>query len=195
MDPLSALVAAGAYLIGSVDFGVIVPKMFGVDIYTQGSGNPGATNVLRSMGRKAAAVVVVGDMAKGLAAAMLGGLVVDKTTAFACAFFAVVGHCFPIWHRFRGGKGVATAGGAVFWLEPLLGLVLAVLWVALIAITRKASVGSLVNAMLYVPGLWWFDNGGWSLAWAAATIGLVVGRHHANIRRLLTGAENRLDTR
>jgi len=195
VEPISAIVAVGAYSIGSIDFGVIVPRMFGVDIYSHGSGNPGATNVLRSMGRKAAAVVVVGDMAKGFGAAMLGGLVVDKTTAFACAFFAVVGHCFPVWHRFRGGKGVASAGGGVLWLEPMVGLVFAAVWVLLTLITRKASVGSLVNASLYVPALWWLGNGGWSLVWSAATIVLVVGRHHANIRRLITGAENSLAPR
>lgn len=190
MDLASLSVVAAGYLTGSIDFGVLVPRLFGVDIYRVGSGNPGASNVLRSLGRGAAAVVVLGDLVKGLAAAMLGALVVGDAAGFAAGFAAVMGHCFPVWHRFRGGKGVATAGGMTFWLEPLLGLSLLLVWGLVVALTRRASVASLALAVLYVPGMLLFGRSGWPLAWTAAVALLIVVRHHANIRRLMRGTEH-----
>jgi len=115
-----------AYLLGSIDFGVIVPRMFGVDIYATGSGNPGTSNVFRSLGKGPAALVLFGDGAKGALAAAIGTLwagtvsntVSVETLAVACAFFAVVGHVVPVWHRFHGGRGVATAIGGAIFLAP-----------------------------------------------------------------------------
>ncbi len=190
--PTIAAVIAG-YLIGSVDFGVIVPRMRGVDIYAHGSGNPGTTNVLRSMGRKAAALVMVGDMAKGCLAAAIGDLVGTEAVGFAAGFAAVLGHCFPIWHRFRGGKGVATAGGMMLWLEPILGVVLLAVWAMLALVAKRASLASLVVAVALVPGVLVFGHGGWSVGWSGAAAALVVARHHENIRRLLRGVERRIE--
>lgn len=195
MNPDAATIAVlvAAYLIGSVDFGVVVPRLLGVDIYAAGSGNPGASNVLRTMGRAAGAAVLLGDMAKGVAAAALGDLVVGGPAGFGAGFVAVLGHCFPVWHRFRGGKGVATAGGVTFWMEPLLGLGSLLVWGTVVALTRRASVASLVVVAGFVPALIAFGNRGWALAWAALTALLVVARHHANIRRLLSGAEHTVE--
>jgi glycerol-3-phosphate acyltransferase PlsY len=190
MDLPALAAAAAGYLIGSIDFGVIVPRLRGVDIYVKGSGNPGATNVLRNMGRGAAAAVLLGDLLKGLAAAAIGDLVGGEAVGFAAGFAAVVGHCFPIWYRFKGGKGVAAAGGALFWLEPLLGTILLVVWIGLVAATKRASVASLALAALYVPGLAAFGHRGWSLVWAGASALLIVLRHWGNIRRLVSGAEH-----
>jgi glycerol-3-phosphate acyltransferase PlsY len=187
--PALGAVVAG-YLIGSIDFGVIVPRLRGKDIYAMGSGNPGATNVLRNLGRAAAAAVLVGDLLKGVAAAAVGDLVGTTALGFAAGFAAVVGHCFPIWYRFRGGKGVAAAGGALFWLEPLLGLVLLAVWIGLVATTRRASIASLALAVLYVPGLVVSGHREWSLVWAGASASLIVVRHWGNIRRLISGAEH-----
>jgi acyl phosphate:glycerol-3-phosphate acyltransferase len=184
----------GAYFIGSIDFGVLVPRLFGFDIYAHGSGNPGATNVLRSMGKKVAAVVVVGDLSKGFLAAMLGGLSVGPTVAAACAFAAVVGHCFPVWHRLRGGKGVAAAGGAAFWLEPLAGVAVLGVWLLVVGVTRRASVASLTVCVVYVPVMVAFGHRGWPLVWMSAMAVLIVGRHHANIRRLLGGSEHAIES-
>jgi glycerol-3-phosphate acyltransferase PlsY len=192
VDPLALAAVVAGYLLGSIDFGVIVPKMRGVDIYSQGSGNPGTTNVLRAMGRKAAAAVMVGDMTKGLAAAAIGDLTAGEAAGFAAGFAAVVGHCFPVWHRFRGGKGVATAGGAMLWLEPVLGIVLLAVWALLAYVAKRASVASLLLALALVPGALVFGHRGWSLLWAGAAALLVVVRHRENIRRLLTGAERRI---
>lgn len=190
MDVPALLSVLAGYLIGSVDFGVIVPRIGGVDIYSAGSGNPGATNVLRSMGRAAAAAVLVGDLLKGLAAGALGDLVGTEALGFAAGFAAVVGHCFPVWHRFRGGKGVAAAGGALFWLEPLLGVILLAVWAGTVGLTRRASVASLTLAVLYVPGLVLFEHRAWSLIWAGAAALLIVIRHWGNIWRLVSGSEH-----
>jgi glycerol-3-phosphate acyltransferase PlsY len=186
-------VAVAGYLVGSIDFGVIIPRLRGVDIYSRGSGNPGATNVLRSMGRKMAAVVVLGDISKGLVAAIAGDLLVGEAAGFASGFAAVLGHCFPVWHRFRGGKGVATAGGMTLWMAPLAGVGFIVAWALIVGSTRRASIASIVSATALTPLLAVLGHRGWSLVWAGAASFLLVARHHANIRRLLGGSEHRIE--
>jgi len=189
-----------AYLIGSIDFGVIVPRVLGVDIYSIGSGNPGTSNVLRSLGKGPAALVLLGDGAKGALAAAIGtvwaGAVSSsmsaETLAVACAFAAVVGHIAPIWYRFRGGKGVATAIGAAVYLAPIFGLILAVLWLIVTLVFKVASIASLGAMVLYVPGLALSGYRGWALVWAAAIAVLVIIRHIPNIRRLAAGSERRV---
>jgi len=183
-----------AYLIGSVDFGVIVPRASGIDIYERGSGNPGTSNVFRTMGKGPAAVVMVGDALKGVAAAAIGSTLGGETVGVACGLVAVVGHVFPVWHRFRGGRGVATAIGAAVWLTPLAGLLLAVGWGATVAVTKTASIASLVAMALYVPAYALGGHRGGALMLAAAAALVVIARHGGNIRRILTGGERRLDT-
>lgn len=178
-----------AYLVGSVDFGVIVPKAMGIDIYEQGSGNPGTSNVFRTLGKRAAALVLLGDGLKGFIAALIGGALVDETTAFACGFAAVLGHAFPIWHRFRGGRGVATAMGAAIYLEPVVGLVLAVMWTVLVLVWKVASIASIAAMVLYVPGFVLTGHRGWQLVWATAIALLVILKHAPNIRRMAEGVE------
>jgi glycerol-3-phosphate acyltransferase PlsY len=190
---MDLLVVIAGYLIGSIDFGVIVPRLRGVDIFSEGSGNPGATNVLRNLGRTAAALVLVGDLCKGLAAAALGDLAGSEALGFAAGFAAVLGHCFPVWFRFRGGKGVAAAGGVVLWMEPLLGLTLLGVWAGLVWSTKKASIASLTIAALFVPGLALFDHRGWTLLWGGATAVLIVGRHWGNILRIVGGSEHTIE--
>ncbi|MBM3695338.1 MAG: glycerol-3-phosphate 1-O-acyltransferase PlsY [Actinobacteria bacterium] len=183
----------GGYLLGSVDFGVIVPRLFGVDIYGTGSGNPGATNVLRALGRKQAALVLLGDLAKGVGAAALGSWAGGPAFGFAAGLAAVAGHCFPIWHRFKGGKGVAAAGGMVAWLEPWALLILLGVFVLVVTATRKASLGSLVAALGLVPTLALLGHRGWSLGLAGAAVALIAYRHLPNIRRLLQGREHTIE--
>lgn len=185
-------VIAFAYLLGSVDFGVHVARARGVDIYAVGSGNPGTANVGRALGWKAAATVLVGDLLKGVVAAALGLLVVDATVGLAAGFAAVVGHCFPIWHRFRGGKGVATAGGAILAIAPLVGLGLAVLWAAVAKLGKISSVASLTVAVAAVPALAVAGHRGWALVWTGLMMVLVVFQHRANIGRLVRGEEHAL---
>jgi acyl phosphate:glycerol-3-phosphate acyltransferase len=194
VEVIIALVAA--YLIGSIDFGVIVPRLLGVDIFTEGSGNPGTSNVLRTMGKGPAALVMVGDALKGTLAAALGAVLGGgdaawsaDTLAVAASFAAVLGHVFPVWHRFRGGRGVATAIGATLYLAPVFGVILAVAWLAMTLVVKVPSIASMVAMALYVPGLAVAGYRGWALVWAAAIVALVVWRHRANIARLARGEE------
>lgn len=193
MSPWTIAAVVGGYLLGSIDFGVILPRVRGVDIYASGSGNPGATNVLRTMGRGAATTVMLGDLGKGIAAAAMGGTAGGDPAAIAAGFAAVLGHCFPVWHRFRGGKGVAATAGTVLWAEPLLGVILIGAWAAIVAVTRRASLASIAVAAALVPGLWVVGQRGWTLAWATLIAVLVVTRHRANIDRLLRNAEHRIE--
>jgi len=191
METVVAVVVA--YLIGSIDFGVIVPRSLGIDIYEHGSGNPGASNVMRTIGKKAGAAVMLADAIKGLLAALIGVWLVSYPIGFWCALAAVTGHIFPIWHQFRGGRGVATSIGAVLLLEPWFGLILAVGWGTTVALTKTASIASLGAMVLYVPGYALFGWKGWPLVAAAATAGLVVARHSGNIRRLVSGSEQSVE--
>lgn len=193
MDAWDVAAIVAGYLLGSIDFGVIVPRLFGIDIYGTGSGNPGATNVLRTVGRREAVLVLLGDLAKGAGAAALGNWAGGEVIGFAAGLAAVVGHCFPVWHRFRGGKGVAAAGGMVLFLEPFAGLALLGVFVAVVALTRKASLGSLIAAVALVPTLAAFGHRGWSLGLAGAAVALIVIRHVPNIRRLLGGREHTIE--
>jgi glycerol-3-phosphate acyltransferase PlsY len=187
------IVVVLGYLIGSLDFGVIVPRAFGVDIYSQGSGNPGTSNVLRTMGKRAAGLVLLGDALKGLAAVAVADIWIGSPTAAAAGFAAVAGHIFPIWHRFKGGKGVATAIGGALWLEPILGLILAIGWILVVLITKTASLASLGAMLLFVPGFVVAGERDAALWWLAATAVLVVLRHRENIRRLISGEERSVE--
>lgn len=191
---LGAVAFIGAYLIGSIDFAVHVSRRMGIDIYEHGSGNPGTSNVFRILGKKAAGVVLLGDLLKGVGAAALGATLVGDTVGFACAFAATVGHVAPVWHRFRGGRGVATAIGGAIWLEPVLGLILALAWVGVVVGTKTASVASLGAMVIYVPLFLFAGHRGWSIFWAALTAALVVWRHKDNISRILSRSENRVTT-
>jgi acyl phosphate:glycerol-3-phosphate acyltransferase len=194
---LLALLAA--YVVGSLDFAVVVGRMHGVDIHEVGSGNPGTANVLRTLGRGPAAMVFVGDMLKGVIAAAIGMVVgggdPQGLWAFAAGLAAVVGHCYPVFHRFRGGKGVATAVGVVLFTLPLAGLALAALWIAVVAASRVSAVGSLALAAASVPAAMWRGLTGVPLILVAVTFLLVVWRHRSNIRRLVAGDERPVTNR
>ncbi len=196
MDVSAAELAVfvGAYLIGSVEFAVVVARRRGVDIYGHGSGNPGTSNVLRALGKRPAAVVLLGDALKGVAATALGAVAVSDVAGFACAFAATLGHVAPVWHRFRGGRGVATAIGGVIWLEPVLGAILAVAWAGVVIVTKTASVASLGAMVLYVPLYLVAGRSGWPIVWATLTAALVVWRHQDNIKRIIARTENRVPT-
>ena len=192
-DLLTALGAfAIAYLIGSVEFAVVVARRMGINIYEHGSGNPGTSNVMRTLGKRAAGLVLAGDAFKGLVAAGLGSLLAGETVGFACAFAATLGHVLPVWHRFRGGRGVATAIGAAIWLEPVLGLVVALAWAAVVVATKTASVASLGAMALYVPLFLVTGHRAPQVIWASLTAGLVILRHKDNIKRILTRSERRV---
>ena len=179
MTPFLPIVAAlAAYLIGSLSFAVLVSRAMGLsDPRTYGSGNPGATNVLRS-GSKAAAILTLGlDALKGY---------------LPVALAAFLGHLFPVFFRFRGGKGVATAAGALFGIDPLLGAATLATWTIIAAFFRYSSLASLVAAV-FAPFWRLLIDGAGPIAFALIAIALLlVWRHEANIRRLFAGTENRL---
>ena len=178
-----------AYLAGSIPFGLFIARAAsGKDVRQVGSGNIGATNVARAAGKPAAIATLALDALKGLLPAMLAPRTPEWLPA-GCALAAVVGHCFPVWLRFHGGKGVATGLGASLALAPEAALAGAVVWVVLFKLFRISSVGSLagVAVTLVVAS---FTAGRFEVAGLAAVAALIVVRHSANIRRLLHRQES-----
>jgi len=185
-----------AYLIGAIPIGVLVARGFGTDIRRHGSGNIGATNVLRSLGRGPALVTLLGDVAKGYAAAWVGGLAGPEPLWPALgALLAVVGNCWSVFLGFRGGKGVATGLGAFLRVTPWAVLPAAVVWVALVVSFRLVSLAS-VCAVLGLPVAVVALRYPAPLAVAAGAVALIViARHRDNIARLLSGTERRFGER
>lgn len=194
-----ALALLAGYVVGSIDFAVIVARMHGVDIHQVGSGNPGASNVLRTLGKVPAAMVLIGDTLKGVVGAAMGMVasgVPDPQIhwAFAVGLAAVIGHCYPVFHRFKGGRGVATGLGVLFFTIPLVGLIVFLAWLVLTRLTKVASLSSLVVVAATIPLALWQGVSGLALVWLALTVALVVWRHRANILRMMRGDEQRVPT-
>ncbi len=190
--PLVAAFLVG-YLIGSVPFGVLFTRMAGVgDVREIGSGNIGATNVLRT-GRKGLAVAtLIADLLKGALPSFLAFSWYGPDMAILAGLGTVIGHCFPVWLGFRGGKGVATAAGVILALTPVLLLGVLVVFVLVVAISRYVSLGS-ITAALAAPllALWTGYVQAAELYFILAA--LIFFRHLDNVRRLITGRENRLE--
>jgi len=187
---LLAALAVG-YLLGAIPFGLLLTRLAGLgDIRLIGSGNIGATNVLRAGSKSLAALTLVLDSGKGVAAVLLGGLY-GPDIAIVTAFGAFLGHLFPVWIGFRGGKGVATALGMAFAFSWQVGLMAAAIWIVVVAVTRYSSAGALVAAAaapflcawLATPQITEFITLICVLIWI---------RHHGNIRRLIGGTESRV---
>ena len=185
----------GAYLIGAVPIGWLVARAFGVsDIRRHGSGNIGATNVLRTLGRLPAIVTLLGDVAKGYAAVALAAYLAwpDPRPIAAATVAAVVGNCWSVFLGFRGGKGGATGLGALLRLVPWATLAALPVFVAIVATTRYVSLGTLLGALCVPLGA---ALRGYPIPYVLAALAgalIVVGRHHANIGRLWAGTESRL---
>ena len=191
----SWLFVLGAYLIGSISFAVVVSKLFALpDPHSYGSGNPGATNVLRTGNKLAAALTLVGDGAKGWFAVFLvqhfgAQAGVEPWTLAAVALAAFVGHLFPVFHRFKGGKGVATAAGIMLGLSPLLAAAASAVWLLVAVVFRISSVASLCAAVA-APVFAFYFFGNDPRAWVFIPIALLlVWRHKGNIEKLLHGRE------
>jgi glycerol-3-phosphate acyltransferase PlsY len=193
---LTALqVTAVAYLIGSIPFSFLVARAFGVhDVRRVGSGNVGATNVLRNAGKAAGALALLLDLGKGAAASALAGKLApgDAVLPAAAAVAAVVGHMFPVWLRFEGGKGVATGLGAFAPLAPRAALAALLAFAVVAAGTRYVSLGSVAGGAA-LAAVAFVLRGPDPVAIAAAfTFALVVFRHRSNLRRILGGTERRM---
>lgn len=188
-----ALAIALAYLLGSIPFGYLAGRARGVDIRTVGSRNTGATNVFRVLGKGIGIGVMAADIGKGLVAVLLARALTDDPWPLVAAGAAVAGHVLPVWLRFRGGKGVAVAGGAVIGLMPWVSLVLLGLWMLIVLVTRYVSVASIVAAAVFTPLAWAFGEP-WSYVLFAGLISAaVLARHRSNVARLARGEELRLD--
>lgn len=202
------IVAIIAYLLGSISFSVIISKkMAGFDVREKGSGNAGTTNVLRSVGKKAAVITLVCDVLKGVVAvliALLAGVIIkdlDKALLVQLAgVFVIIGHTFPVFFKFKGGKGIATSLGVLLIINWQIGLICLVFALLLMALTRMVSVGSIAAAVLF-PVLVLFINqnyivaesSNWSyLIFSVVIALLVIFNHRTNLKRIFTGTENKL---
>jgi len=187
-----------AYLIGSISFAVVVSWCFGLpDPHTYGSGNPGATNVLRTGRRAAAALTLIGDAAKGAIALWMAQRLapefeVGEITLAAVAFAAFIGHLYPVYFRFKGGKGVSIAAGILLALDGRIAGVVLLVWLLTVLALRYSSLASIVAALAAPVATLYFL--GWGpFAWMAlAMSALLLWRHRANMERLMNGTESRI---
>jgi glycerol-3-phosphate acyltransferase PlsY len=191
------------YLCGMIPTGAIVGRRFGVDLRNVGSGSTGATNVLRTLGTRWAAVVVVVDLLKGTVAVLLVGLILGGTpwdqatwVQVVASAFAVIGHTFSVLLGFKGGRGIVTGGGGLLVLSPLAFVVALVCGILAIVLTRYVSLGSLVGAVVAgVIVVWqaWTGAGPWAFyLYGTLVPGFVIWSHRGNIKRLVTGTERKL---
>ncbi len=199
---LLAAVAIG-YLLGSINPSILIAKMYGVDIRKSGSGNPGATNTLRVVGKRAAIVAFAVDILKGAIAVVIAGYLaryaygeVENAAEILAGLSAILGHNFPLYFGFKGGKGIATSGGTVIALDWRLGILVVVCAVAIIAATRYVSLGSVFSASILPVGVAVFYPGDVLFLLAALIICfLAVLRHKANIIRLIHSEESKIGSK
>ena len=186
-----------AYLLGTFPSAVLVARRRGVDILHTGSGNPGASNTARTIGARWGVLVFVLDGLKGAIPAAVGLALGSRGGAYALVGGATLGHMYPVTRRagkrFRGGKGVATVGGSMFVLEPIVSLVLLGVWFAVSRLTRKASLGSIAIVVLLPAGAALRGAATWELAAMCALGALVLAKHWGNIQRLISRQELSLD--
>lgn len=217
-----AVVAVASYLIGSINFSIILSKIIsGRDIRESGSGNAGATNMLRTHGKKMGVVTLLLDVAKGVIAILValyikqiiynGDILYEQRAVYNYQFenilsllqyiagvFVILGHNFPLYFGFKGGKGVATSLGVVLMLDWKVGLIVAVIALAVMAVTRYVSLGSIIGGAAYIiiEIVKAIVTGEYEIIQIICVIiigGLLIVRHHANIKRLLNGTENKLN--
>ena len=203
------IIAVIAYLIGSINFSIILSKrMAGFDIREKGSGNAGTTNMLRAVGKKAAVITLICDILKGvvsiLIAVLAGKIVKNLDNALLvqlAGIFVIIGHTFPVFFKFKGGKVIATALGVLLMINWQIGLICLIFALVLMALTKMVSVGSIAAAILFPILVAFIDqnyivqtsNSNWSyLVFSIIVALLVIFNHRANVQRILNGTENRL---
>ena len=196
MEPMDAVLAVVivvvSYFLGTFPSALIVAKRGGIDVTKEGSGNPGTSNVVRLLGWKYGAVVFLADVLKGSVSVALAWWVTGERVTmlgFGCAYAAVIGHTYPITRKFKGGKGVATGGGSMYVLYPLMSLVLCISWFVLRKATGKSSVASLVITIAVPIYVGIFREDIWELAATLGLVLVVIMRHLPNIRRLRSNDE------
>ena len=184
-----------AYLLGSINTSIIVSKfMIGDDIRNHGSGNAGATNTLRTVGKKGAIFVVLGDVLKAVVAVLIAKLISNSPDAvYIAGLGAVLGHNFPLYFGFKGGKGIIVSAVIILFADPLLGLITMVAAISIMAVSRYVSLGSVLGAVLFVILALVFNTSDTEFIIFAATLALLaIYMHRSNISRLIAGKENKL---
>ncbi len=189
-----------SYLLGSVSGSMVVGSLRQVDIREQGSGNAGGTNAFRTQGFKFALFVVLIDIGKGFLAAWLlpqfdlGKLDTDislDVQMLSCGFAVVVGHCFPLWHGFRGGKGAATTVGALLFIHPLVVIPMITMWLIVLVLTGWVGLATILAAVTMVPAFLWMDGASGPLWLGIALAVFLIFTHRSNITDMLNGTEYR----
>lgn len=201
MDVLRIIAAALlGYLLGSLNTSLIVGKFYGTDVRKHGSGNAGTTNTLRILGKLPALIVVIGDVLKGILACLFGNLISGYPGMLLGGFFAVIGHNWPLYFRFKGGKGALTSISVIFYVDWRIGLAVTAVFVIVFAASRYVSLGSIAGAaalpvsalILLMPHKPEGNNGILFLLFSMLLSALVIVRHRENIKRLLSGTEAKL---
>ncbi len=191
-----------SYLLGSVSGSMVMGSLRHVDIREKGSGSAGGTNAFRTQGFKFALIVVLIDIGKGfLAAWLLPQLDLGKLDTgvsieiqmLSCGFAAVVGHCYPLWHGFRGGKGAATAVGALLFIYPLVVISMITVWLTVLVLTGWVGLATMLAAVTMVPAFLWMDGVGGPLWFGIALAIFIIFTHRSNIRDMLNGTEYRFE--
>jgi glycerol-3-phosphate acyltransferase PlsY len=185
-----------AFLLGSIPFGVVVAKGYGVNLKKVGSGNIGATNVLRAMGKGPALLTLLGDVVKGSLAVVVGRYFLHSPSLEGIlGLSAIVGHNFSLFLRFRGGKGVATSIGVLLIYSPKVGVLTVILWLIVILVTRYSSLGAIVSFGVLPLGIYVLDYSQGKLIISILIALLLIFRHTDNIKRLLQGTEPKIGKR
>ncbi|WP_156256717.1 glycerol-3-phosphate 1-O-acyltransferase PlsY [Sandarakinorhabdus oryzae] len=182
------------YLLGSIPFGLLLTRMIGIDIRQVGSGNIGTTNVLRTGNKGLAAATLLLDAGKGVAAVVIGRQLGGEMGGIVAGTAAFIGHCFPVWLKFRGGKGVATILGITLAAAPLAGVIALATWLGGALATRYSSVGGMLAAIA-CPIAAWFLAGEWAPGWSAhlaLLAALLIFQHRENLARLRAGTESKI---
>jgi glycerol-3-phosphate acyltransferase PlsY len=193
---MTAAVVLAAYLLGSIPFALILARRWGSDLRAVGSGNLGATNVMRASGVRAGVLVAILDMSKGAVSVWLAARISDGAPLPAAAgLAAILGHIYPVWLRFRGGKGVATACGVFSILTPLAVPPALAIFAAAVWLTKYISLGSVLASMALPPIAYALGSPAPAVIAAAAASAFIVFRHRSNLVRLFTGTERRVGTR
>jgi glycerol-3-phosphate acyltransferase PlsY len=196
------VVSIVGYLLGSIPTGFLVAKARGIDIRAVGSGNIGAANTFRAIGKTAGIFVLVMDALKGYVAVEICGLILNllgmprsdwENYRIIAGIFAVLGHNYTCWFGFKGGKGIATTGGIYLALAPLAVLIALIVFILVVAITRYTSLGSILGAVI-IPTVVWLTHDNWMLRIVTIALGvLAILKHRTNIQRLIAGTENKVE--
>jgi acyl phosphate:glycerol-3-phosphate acyltransferase len=191
VSALAAIVIA--YLLGSIPFAYLAGRARGIDLRTVGSGNLGAANVFRTLGRGTGIAVMAADIGKGAAAVLIARALTGAPWPAVAAGAAMAGHIFPVWLHFKGGKGVAVGGGALIGLMPLAAAILIAAWALIVITTRYTSVASMTGAVLAAPLAWALGYPWSSIVFVAVAAVAVLTLHRGNLMRLVRGQELRID--